>query len=246
MRVAIISSPRSGNTWVRSVLANSLDLQEIAVHNYLDAPAELPPRCIFQIHWYREPNFQRFLEENHFKSVIIGRHPLDVLLSVLQFIRHEPATSQWLLGNAEIPLDLAGQSPSSDAFTDYALGWGAENLLSVTYQWWHDQRALRVKYEDLVEGSSEKFARLVYALAGETPRARLDESLKRFSFKYFQSLPNHHGWAGRAGLWRQLIPTRAARAIYRRHRHLFDVLGYEVPWTWTTRRQATRNWESLR
>jgi hypothetical protein len=246
MRIAIISSPRSGNSWVRAVLAGSLDLQEIAVHNYLEAPAQLPERCVLQLHWYREPNFQRYLDENQFKALVIGRHPLDVLLSVLQFIRHEPATGQWLQGNAEIPLELAGQPPGSDAFMDYALGWGAENLLSITYQWWHDEKAIRVKYEDLVDSSNERFARLCNALDAKTPRERLDSALERFSFRYFRALPNQHGWQGRPGLWRQLIPARAARAIYKRHRHLFDVLGYEVPWTWTTRQQAMRNWESLR
>ncbi|WP_230508040.1 hypothetical protein [Paraburkholderia sejongensis] len=245
MRIAIISSPRSGSSWVRSVLADSLDLRQIALHNYLDAPDPLPPRCIVQIHWYREPNFQRFLLENQFKCVVIGRHPLDVLLSVLEFIRHEPETSQWLLGNAGIPPELAGQPPSSDAFADYALGWGAENLLSVTYQWWHDELALRVRYEDLVKGSNEKFAALVAALTSEAPPQRLDESLERFDFSYFRSLPNQHGWQGRAGLWRQLIPARTARAIFRRHRRLFDVLGYDVPLTLTTRQQAMRNWEAL-
>jgi hypothetical protein len=245
MRIAIISSPRSGNSWVRSVLASCLDLQAIAVHNYRDAPAQLPERCVLQLHWYREPNFQRYLEENGFRTLVIGRHPLDVLLSVLQFIRHEPATSQWLEGNVQIPAALAGMAPSSDAFADYALGWGAENLLSITYQWWHDERAVRVKYEDLVDTSNDKFVRLLAELDCEVPRERLDAALEQYSFGYFRSLPNQHGWQGRPGLWRHLIPASTARTIYRRHRHMFDVLGYEVPWTWTTRGRAARNWASL-
>src|SRR5205807_380982 len=137
LKIAIIGTPRSGNTWVRRVLTQALDLKEIAVHNPRDIPVLLPERVALQIHWYREPNFQTFLRSNGFKVVVMARHPLDVLVSVLTFIRHEPLTARWLEGNAEFPPDLAGHPPASPSFVAYATSWGAENLLSVSYQWWH-------------------------------------------------------------------------------------------------------------
>ena len=51
LRIAVISTPRSGNSWIRSVLAGALGMQEIAVHNYLDIQEQLPDRCFLQIHW---------------------------------------------------------------------------------------------------------------------------------------------------------------------------------------------------
>ncbi|MGH8783404.1 hypothetical protein [Paraburkholderia sp.] len=245
MRIAVVSSPRSGNTWVRSVLANSLDLTEIAIHNYLDAPRSLPDRCALQIHWYREPNFQQYLNENQFQTLVVGRHPLDILLSVLHFIRHEPATNQWLMGNAEIPTDLSGQGPTSDAFMEYALSWGAENLLSISYQWWCDRNSLRVKYEDLVASPGKEFSKVVETLCSGLSADKIDVAIKNFDFGYFHSMPNRHGWQGRPGLWRSLIPGRMARAIYARHRRLFDTLGYNVPYTLTSYRQAADNWKAL-
>ena len=137
LRIAVISSPRSGNTWVRSVLGDILGLQQFAVHNYIELK-NIPDRCIVQLHWYREPNLQRFLRGRCFKVLVLARHPLDVLVSMLNFIRHEPLTARWLEGNAEIPKSLAGQSPTSQDFLKYAMSWGAENVLGVTYQWWHD------------------------------------------------------------------------------------------------------------
>jgi hypothetical protein len=56
MRIAILSTPRSGNTWVRRVLADIYDLTELAVHNPADIPVEIPERAILQLHWYREPS----------------------------------------------------------------------------------------------------------------------------------------------------------------------------------------------
>jgi hypothetical protein len=60
---------------------------------------------------------------------MLARHPLDVLVSMLNFIRHEPLTARWLEGNAEIPKTLVGQAPTSENFLNYAMSWGAENLL---------------------------------------------------------------------------------------------------------------------
>ena len=87
LRIAVISSPRSGNTWVRSVLGDILRLQQFAVHNYIELE-NIPDRCIVQLHWYREPNLQRFLNDRRFKTLVLARHPLDVLVSILNFIRH--------------------------------------------------------------------------------------------------------------------------------------------------------------
>jgi hypothetical protein len=39
-RIAIISSSRSGNTWVRFALADALELEHIGINNYLDAPGD--------------------------------------------------------------------------------------------------------------------------------------------------------------------------------------------------------------
>ena len=97
-RIAIISTPRSGNTWVRSVLAHALTLEEIAVHNPRDIQDVLPQRLILQVHWYREPNFQAFLRNEGFQVLVLRRHPLDVLLSVLSLVQREPGVARWLEG----------------------------------------------------------------------------------------------------------------------------------------------------
>ena len=57
LRLAVISSPRSGNTWVREMLAAFYGLKQIPVHFPDDIPWDnLPRRCIIQIHWNPEPD----------------------------------------------------------------------------------------------------------------------------------------------------------------------------------------------
>jgi hypothetical protein len=243
MRIAIVSSPRSGNTWVRSVLSTTLSLDQVGVHNYLDVTSPLPQDCALQLHWYREPNFQRFLADNGFRVVVVARHPLDLLVSVLHFIQHEPLTKEWLVGNAEIPVGLAGQSPSSDAFMDYALSWGAENLLSVSYQWWHDNDAIKVKYEDFVCSPQQTFHHVISQLSSES--LGLGDAIAQFDIKHFQAKANRHGWQGQPGLWKQLIPFTRAKAIYNRHKCVFDELGYDVPINWLSSSRAEGNWHRL-
>ncbi len=135
MRMAVVSSPRVGNTWVRSVLGSALQLDQIAVHDPDDLPATLPENCLLQLHWYREPHFQAFLKRERFQVVTISRHPLDLLLSILHFCRREPETARWLGGNGELPDTLRSASPASDVFRKWALGRGVENLLGISYQW---------------------------------------------------------------------------------------------------------------
>ena len=241
-RVAIVSSPRSGNTWLRHLLRDGLGLQELAVHNYADVHS-VPERCVMQLHWYREPNFQRFLSENGFRVLVLARHPLDVLISVLHFIKYEPETARWLGGNCEIPSTLAGKSPTSEEFVDYAVSFGAENLLSVTYQWWHERTAVRVRFEDLV-GNAEEQIRSIAGLLGE-PCDDPEEAVRTNSIGMFQALPNRHGWQGRAGLWRELLLPEHASRIFRRHESVFRTLGYGVEPSAVSHDEALATWDVL-
>src|SRR3712207_3137993 len=80
----IISSPRSGNTWLRGLLSWLFNLRERAAHT----PDEidwggLPPRCVLQIHWNRVEPFVSRLDRHGFRVVVLARHPLDVLMSGL-------------------------------------------------------------------------------------------------------------------------------------------------------------------
>ncbi|WP_448167538.1 sulfotransferase domain-containing protein [Burkholderia ambifaria] len=240
LRIAVVSSPRSGNSWIRSTLAGALSMQEIAIHNYLDAPAVLPQRCFLQIHWYREPNFQAWLRANQFRVLTVARHPLDVLVSALHYIRYEPGTSRWLEGNVKLPGELANASPSSPEFLEYALGMGAEDLLSITYQWWNDPEVLRLRYEDAVANPEVVLGNQIAALGGSAQD--VVPWLAHLSIDKMRATPNRHGWQGSPGLWRRLIVPQDAIRIYRRHRRIFDTLGYTIRPYFLTRASAYRNW----
>lgn len=244
MRIMLISSPRSGNTWVRYVLATAYKLESMAYHNMADFPIALPENLILQIHWYREPSIQAFIVENNFQVLVIARHPLDVLLSVLHFALYEETVERWLGGNCEIPTELRSATPTSEAFLNFALSWGAENLLSISYLWWQDQRAIRVRYEHLVAAPQDAFAAIETQL-GSPPSQEWSAAIADNSLNKFQALPNKHGWQGRPGLWRDLITPGWAFKIYMRHKRFFDVLGYCFKPYYLSKKTAERNWQQL-
>lgn len=242
MRIAIVSTPRSGNTWIRTVLSSLYDLRQISVHNPVDLPAEPADNCIVQLHWYREPNFQHWLRRHGFHVVVIARDPRDVLLSMLHFARREPETSRWLEGNAELPPDFGAAQPTDPTFARYALSWGAENVLGVSYAWWHEPDAIRLRYEELVRDPARALAPLLARLGNGNP---LGDALHQARLEVWQATWNNHGWQGMPGLWRSLIPPGLARRIYRRHARVFRTLGYERGFSLLTRGAARRHWARL-
>ncbi|MEX2118374.1 MAG: sulfotransferase domain-containing protein [Pirellulales bacterium] len=249
VRAAIISSPRSGNTWLRRLLSSLYEVGEIAAHVPDDFDwAGLPEGCVLQIHWRPTPEFVQRLGEHGFHVVVLARHPFDVLISILHFALCAPSTSHWLAGEGGDETPIFGAMPRSTAFLDYATGARAAGLLSVSSSWWHQPGVHRVRYEDLVRDPYSELARLV---AGLDVRARhrpedavaantldkLRESQSRHSF---------HFWKGQPGLWKSFLPMAEARQMAEPLAGSFAELGYACdPDPALDARQADANWIKL-
>lgn len=242
-RIAVISSPRSGNSWIRSVIAGALDIQEMAVHNIADISGPLPEQLFLQIHWYREPSFQDWLTKNDFQVLCIARQPLDILLSVLHYIRYEPGTARWLEGNVAIPEGLKHVCPADPEFLDYALSFGAENLLSISYQWWHHPAAIKVRYEDCVRDPVGTIGSLINYFGGDN--SNITQWLQKLSIEKMKETHNRHGWQGRPGLYKSLMPYFTARRIFLKYEHIFNGLGYHVGPYFLSRARAKKNWDLM-
>jgi hypothetical protein len=227
LRIAVISSPRSGNTWLRSLLADAYGLEDFAFHNPAEADWSLLPRgCVLQIHWHRTPSFLRTLNDAGFRVVTMMRHPLDVLLSVLQFCQYDRSTLRWLDGENGNERPIYGVMPGSAAFVEYATGRRAAALLSVGTEWWRAPDVCRVRYEDLVADPVGELDRLIRDLGRPSLRPT-DEVAGRATVAELRARcqADHHCWQGRPGLWRLLLTTDVARTIARAHPGAF-AFGY--------------------
>lgn len=226
MKLALISTPRAGNTWLRYLLAALYELEQHAVHtpDALDW-AGLPDRCIVQLHWRHSPAFAQMLAGHGFRVVTIARHPLDVLLSILQFAPNEPQTDLWLAGAGGNEQGIRGQVADSSEFLLYCCGPRARALLSVTSDWWECPGVLRVRYEDLVQDSPRALKPLVDELGPvRQPLAQVLPTLSMDRLR--QTSANNHFWKGEPGHWRELLPMNTASLIRATQADLFRSLGY--------------------
>lgn len=244
LRLALISSPRSGNTWFRRLLQHCYTVPGVLRHEMTDRDwAELLPECVLQIHWPRTAEFDSRLAENGFRVLTIARHPLDVLISVLHFAWYEPTTADWLRGDGGSEDGLLAASPNSRAFVEYATGPRAAALLRVTCDWWGLPDVIGVKYEDLVADTAGVMVDVTGRIApircpspGEAVAACAMESLRRESV-------NNHYWKGKPGVWRELLPAAVVREIVPAIAPVLEHLGYDaVPDPALTPADADRNW----
>jgi Sulfotransferase domain len=227
LRLAIVSTPRSGNTWVREALGRIYDVKHLARHIMRDADwRELPQECILQIHWRREPEFVQRLQENGFRVLVVARHPFDVLLSILHVVIYDVDSERWLDGRHGDERCLWGAMPRSRPFIDYAKGPRAGELLAVSCDWWHDPAAIRVRYEEMVANPEAQWERLV-SLLGPPRGQSFAEVLAETSLERQRRYSiNNHFWKGQPGLWRELLPPAEAEEIFGSLQWCFDALGY--------------------
>jgi hypothetical protein len=246
VRIAVIGTPRSGNTWLRYLLTATYDAPGFAVESPAKVAWEtLPLACVLQIHWHPGERFRQLLSDHSVQVVAIARHPLDVLISILHYVVHHD-TDHWLDGEGGGEQQIHGAWPVTAAFRQYATGSRAAALLSVSQEWWPLVDERRVRYEDLNQNAVGALRRLVQAL-GVPPRKSLTECVRLCSLAELrrQSESNHHFWQGKVGLWKRMLPATVADEIAAKHAQLFAELGYACdPDRDLDARQADAHWQA--
>jgi hypothetical protein len=245
-RLFIVCTPRTGNTWLRKLLVSALDLAEYAVHSVDEIPWQsLPARCVISMHLRETAAFRQFLDGLGFREIVTVRHPLDVLISILQFSQNDPTTFRWVGAEDGDERSLMGSTPTSPAFLRYCLGPRAAALLGVSPQWMPYAAGI-VRYESLVAAPEVTLAALVDRLGLRPARPLAQVTDEHTIDKLRAGISQHHFWQGRPGLWKRLLTMDIVAPIFERHRAVFDLLGYSADYDpRLTRRQARNNWRTL-
>ncbi len=228
------------------MLARAIGGMELAAHSPGEIPwNEVESRCIVAMHWHRTPELRRVLAENGFETIVTVRNPLDVLVSILHFSQHEPATARWLSGEAGDETQLRGADPTSPVFLDYALSRRASLLLHVSAEW-HTAARATIRYEELVADPQGTLELAVRSLKCK-PAALSGEAVREYSVGQMKSLPNRHVWRGEPGLWRRLIVPEYRQAIYKKYEDLFELWDFERPDNFAlSQEQARANWTAMK
>jgi len=246
LRLAIFGTPRCGNTWFRALLKTAYGLADYAEHDPADIPWDsLPPRSLVNLHAMPDDGLRERLRSLEIRPLVIARHPLDALISILHFAPHHRASNGWLLGRGGGEDAIRGAAPTSPEFRDYAAGPRAAALFSISSLWWDEPGTVRVRYEDLVADGVSEMSR-VAAEIGAAPVRSIEEVVAEHAIDTLRVRDRsyqHHMWKGRPGLWKHLIPPALARSVAEAHPAAFEPIGYACdPDAALTDSQAHANW----
>jgi hypothetical protein len=248
LRVAIVSTPRSGNTWLWHLLTALYDARGMAAHHPADVPWDnLPDDFVLQLHWRRTDPFLIRLQQHGFQVVVLARHPLDILISILHFVVHDANTSLWLAGEGGNEQTIRGAMPRSTVFLEYVRSPRAAALLAVGREWWSASGCHQVRYEELNRDPVGELERLVKAL-GRAPRKTSAEAVETSTIPRLRARwqTNHYFWLGKTGLWRCLLPVADAEALWPAVQSNLSLYGYPFdPDPGLTGFQADQSWVDL-
>lgn len=247
MRLALLNTPRSGSTWLRCLLGTTFQLAEFSAF----VPEEvnwhtLPERGIVHLHVRRTAKMLDLLRRHRVRPIVVRRHPLDVLISILHFAPHEPSTARWLSGEGGDERLLYGATPLSPAFLRYATGPRAQALLSLSPAWAEADDAIVVGYEQLVSEPIEGLRRISDELGAPAVRDPR-QAIELHTLARHRSMNrNQHYWRGQPGLWRRLLTAKVAERVAAAQTPAFNVFGYECDADpHLTSEAAERNWRDL-
>lgn len=236
--IFIVSYPRSGNTWLRFILANLLHPEGVAsfaniealvpdIHKNTDAVLRRMsgPRLL-KSHAAFEPSYPRVL--------YLCRDPRDVAVSDYYYLL---TRSQLANESMEEYLDLflQGQVGNGVSWRDHVEGWWgsrpeADNLLLV-------------RYEDMLDDAVGQLTRIVAFAGLEQSTAAIEAAIQKASLRNMKESERVHGHAHRAtrhtkegipfvrsgskGQWRKEIPSDFVRAMTEIWGDTMSKLGYE-------------------
>jgi hypothetical protein len=248
LRIAIVSTPRTGNTWLRRMLGSVYSLPQIIEDDPRGIEWQrLPERCILQHHWDADPELIAQLNEHRFHLVTVSRHPLDVLISILHFASVNPGTTAYWFGKrGGSEAGIANATPRSPAFLEYAASPRAKLLLSISPSWAAVKDCLVVRYESLVQDPIRQLSLVCDALRPAPVEAVQYVAHANTLEKQRSLVANQHFWQGQPNLWKQLLTARTAIRMAEDHKPFFETFGYGCdPDSNLTDQDADANWYAL-
>ena len=224
----LASYPRSGNTWLRFMVASLLaPHEEISFRNvdrFIPDPVRSPfdieemasPRII-KTHW---PYFDLFP-----RCVYVVRDPRDVLISYY----HYCCNNGWFAGDLE--------SFSSSVRDDFG-GWAEHVRRGLDHAAEHPDCVLLLKYEEILSRPPAELRRLDLFLGLNSSDKEIEAAVKKTSFASLKAKKQTHGperagaagffREGTSGQWRGRFRAEQLRRMTLEYRPVLERLGYEL------------------
>ncbi len=229
MKILIVSTPKTGNTWVKNLLGSAYDLpiRDDVIESFSESVFDaFGPRWIVTQHYYPESNLLKWVKKNDVVLVTTIRHPADVFVSLYHyssnFGEEKPLREALDKDNGKI-------GPNVLAYVES----GYFLLLAQSISWMHTGLSHVVRYEDLWRNQIPGLTELTKKIR-EIPAAAVSRAVEKCSLdsmrkkatdeerKFFRK--------GGSGGWRESLPPEVIRMLTEMAPYpaQFAALGYQM------------------
>ena len=232
LKILIVSTPKTGNTWVKNLLANAYQLPIVDFGMAFDAEdaAVLGPRWVAHQHYAARPEIIDWLVQNDVVLVTTLRHPCDALVSMYHFVRN--------LGERLVFADV-DRAPvmarDDDAIGENTVSYvldGYNLSLDISLSWMRAGLSHLIRYEHLKSNPVSALKDLTDTIC-EVPHERIRHAVAQCDFQKIRKTPGadlRFYRKGQVGGWRLELPPKILD-IFRRdppYPVQFAALGYSL------------------
>ena len=235
LRIVIASPPKTGNVWVKNLLAEIYDLNIFAGPK--PSPEELKKfftteifqdNSIFHEHYRASEELFALGDLVDAKWVTTLRNPYDTFVSLFYYVQNFPR----LFPEGHRLSVFHGESINGPAALDYLAsdseGFGA--LLDLGEDWIAGGKSIIIRYEDL-HANPMKELKKVTAQIQDVPKKKIKTAIKNCSAENMrqrdEDLEKHIRKAS-VGDWRNHLGEKHLEIIRARHAERINQLGYSV------------------
>jgi hypothetical protein len=236
----LVSYPKSGNTWVRFLLANLIYPNEEVgfsnINRLLPSPDVLSRRFLQKLPRPRILKSHQPYDLRFRKVIYLVRDPRDVVISEYHF-----SLKKRYIGS-EVSLEqfaerfVAGETSAYGSWWEHAASWIAARQ--------GDRNFILARYEDLLADPIVETGKIAVFLGIDSSPERLRLAVERSSADRMRNLEKQQfdQWSGtkntraeipfvraaKAGGWKESLPSHIAGQIEEAWAPLLELLGYEV------------------
>jgi hypothetical protein len=230
VRLLILSTPKTGSTWLRHLLACIYGVPQVDFdYPFNPATADLMgPSWVSHQHFYPSPALLDWVRRSGVRLITMIRHPADVLISLYHHLHHfkTPALDQARL-RSMLHSDF-DRTPILPAHPAEPFSWE----LGCSVAWMETGQVALVRYEDLWRDPAETL-RLLVARFSTVDADRIDMAIEQCSMDLLRTLAGPHGGffrAGRVGDWRKALRSEIVHdfGTVAPYPEIFTRLGYTL------------------
>lgn len=219
LRIMIVSTPKTGNTWLKSLLSHIYRLPIVQLGTSF-SPAEmeaLGPRWVAHQHYVPQGALVASAEKEDVKFVTTVRHPGDVLVSMFHHVRNftdRPGASN---------RPASEMLPDGDTMGEHTVAFVRNTFfksLDISLGWMRSGKTRVIRYEDLWRDPVPALEALTCSIHG-TSRARIERAVEICDFNLMRAVDADPEFfrKGEVGNWKRALP-----------RYILDILRHMEPY----------------